>query len=149
MLRSCCWCGWERGNYEVILCLKILHVQKQGHCMWICKKIIPGTSSEDENTFKASRGWFEKSKKWSGIHSVVRHGEAANSAALFQRCFEITENTNLTPREFWKDYFSILNCLNLIDKTWEGVTVVYLFTLSVYNIWKCALILHKIRFLYQ
>lgn len=135
MLRSCCWCGWMRGKYEVILFLKILHVQKQGHCMRIfVKKIIPGTSSEDENAFKASRGWFEKFKKGTGIHSVVRHG---NSAALFQGCFEVTENTNLTPREFWKDYFNILNCLNLIDKTWEGITVIYLFTLFVYNLWKC------------
>ena len=29
--------------------------------------------------FKASRGWFEKFKKRSGIHSIVRHGEAASS----------------------------------------------------------------------
>ena len=29
--------------------------------------------------FKASRGWFEKFRKRSGIHSVVRHGEAASS----------------------------------------------------------------------
>ena len=29
--------------------------------------------------FKASRGWFEKFSKRSGIHGVVRHGEAANS----------------------------------------------------------------------
>ena len=28
--------------------------------------------------FKASRGWFKKFKKGSGIHSVPRHGEAAS-----------------------------------------------------------------------
>ncbi|UYV71391.1 hypothetical protein LAZ67_8002951 [Cordylochernes scorpioides] len=32
-----------------------------------------------EESFKASRGWFENFKKRSGIHSVVRHGEAASS----------------------------------------------------------------------
>ncbi|XP_066471611.1 uncharacterized protein [Tiliqua scincoides] len=36
----------------------------------------PGTSAEPE-VFKASRGWFERFKTRSGIHSVVRHGEAA------------------------------------------------------------------------
>ena len=35
-----------------------------------------GTRGED---FKASHGWFEKFKKRTGIHSVVRHGEAASA----------------------------------------------------------------------
>lgn len=112
---------------------------------------IPGTSSsEDDNAFKESRGWFEKYKKRTGIHNVVRHGEAASSdkAALFQRCFEVTKNTNLTLREFWKDHFNILNCLNLIDKAWEEVTVIYLFTLFVNNLLKSTLILNKIRFFF-
>ncbi|XP_045581448.1 tigger transposable element-derived protein 1-like [Procambarus clarkii] len=39
----------------------------------------PGASSEEEEIFKASHGWFEKFRKRSGIHSVVRHGEAASS----------------------------------------------------------------------
>ena len=39
-------------------------------------KKYPGTSG-DTDVFKASRRWFEKFKKRSGIHSVVRHGEAA------------------------------------------------------------------------
>ena len=30
-------------------------------------------------TLKASRGWFKKIQHRSGIHSVVRHGEAASS----------------------------------------------------------------------
>ena len=39
------------------------------------------TSAEGESmfTFKASRGWFEKFKHRTGIHSVTRHGEAASS----------------------------------------------------------------------
>ena len=40
-------------------------------------KNYPGTSG-DTDVFKASRGWFEKFKKCSGIHWVVRHGEAAS-----------------------------------------------------------------------
>jgi len=41
-------------------------------------KKYPGTNG-DTDDFKASRGWFEKFKKRSGIHSVVRHVEAASA----------------------------------------------------------------------
>jgi len=41
-------------------------------------KKYPGTSG-DTDVFKVSRGWFEKFKKRSGIHCVVRHGEAASA----------------------------------------------------------------------
>jgi len=41
-------------------------------------KKYPGTSG-DTDVFKAGRGWFEKFKKRSGIHSVVRHWEAASA----------------------------------------------------------------------
>jgi len=37
---------------------------------------IPGSSAEE---FKATKGWFDSYKKRKGIHSVVRHGEAASS----------------------------------------------------------------------
>ena len=36
----------------------------------------PGSSAEES---KASKGWFDNFKKRTGIHSVVRHGEAASS----------------------------------------------------------------------
>ncbi|GBN82383.1 hypothetical protein AVEN_130694-1 [Araneus ventricosus] len=41
----------------------------------------PRTSTDEasEDSFKASRGWFDNFRKWTGIHSVVRHGEAASS----------------------------------------------------------------------
>ncbi|GIX83271.1 tigger transposable element-derived protein 1 [Caerostris darwini] len=44
-------------------------------------KQTPQTSIDEasEESFKASRGWFEYFKKRSGIHSFVRHGEAASS----------------------------------------------------------------------
>ncbi|GFU37005.1 tigger transposable element-derived protein 1 [Nephila pilipes] len=41
---------------------------------------------------------------------------------LFKRCFEVTENTNLTLREFWKNHYNIVICLKLIDIAWKGVT---------------------------
>ncbi|UYV64170.1 hypothetical protein LAZ67_2006924 [Cordylochernes scorpioides] len=40
---------------------------------------------------------------------------------LFRRCFEVTESTNLTLREFWKDHFNIAICLQIIDQAWLGV----------------------------
>lgn len=42
-------------------------------------KKTPGTSVSDSESFMASDGWFEKFKRKTGIHSVVRHGEAASS----------------------------------------------------------------------
>ncbi|XP_026547967.1 tigger transposable element-derived protein 1-like, partial [Notechis scutatus] len=41
---------------------------------------------------------------------------------LFTRCFNVTEDTSLTLREFWKNHFNIVHCLSLIDKAWEDVT---------------------------
>ena len=38
-----------------------------------------GTSQQTTPEFKASHGWFTKFKRRSGIHSVVRHGEAASA----------------------------------------------------------------------
>ncbi|KAF6390255.1 hypothetical protein mRhiFer1_007835 [Rhinolophus ferrumequinum] len=42
--------------------------------------------------------------------------------ALFQRCFEVTSDTELTFREFWKNHFNILHCLHLIDKARRDVS---------------------------
>ena len=42
------------------------------------KQDSPGTSNQS-NEFKASRRWFNRFKQRSGIHSVVRHGEAASA----------------------------------------------------------------------
>ncbi|GBO17324.1 hypothetical protein AVEN_209850-1 [Araneus ventricosus] len=41
----------------------------------------PRTSTDEasEDSFKVSRGWFDNFRKRTGIHSVVRHGEAASS----------------------------------------------------------------------
>ena len=60
---------------EGIICEKALRIYSN------LLKDTPSTSAEGECvfTFKASRGWFEKFKHRSGIHSVARHGEAASS----------------------------------------------------------------------
>ncbi|GIY62867.1 hypothetical protein CDAR_122691 [Caerostris darwini] len=81
-------------NMEKLLMVWVTEKQLQGDTLTqtiICEKAraiygdllkqTPQTSIDEasEESFKASRGWFENFKKRSGIHSVVRHGEAANS----------------------------------------------------------------------
>ncbi|XP_066240889.1 tigger transposable element-derived protein 1-like isoform X1 [Saccopteryx leptura] len=59
---------------ETVIC------EKARIIYWDLKKKEPSTSKEAaKDTFKASHGWFENFKKRSGIHSVVRHGEAASA----------------------------------------------------------------------
>jgi hypothetical protein len=53
---------------------------------------------------------------------VISNFKKLYTKALFQRCFEVREGTNLTLREFWKNHFHIVNCLKIIDKAWDGVT---------------------------
>ena len=47
----------------------------------------PGMSTESEEGFKASRGWFDNFKRRSVNHSVVRHGKAAGSDAKAAEVF--------------------------------------------------------------
>ena len=39
----------------------------------------PLTEDIPAEEFKASRGWFDKFKKQTGVHNVVRYGESASS----------------------------------------------------------------------
>ena len=41
---------------------------------------------------------------------------------LFQGCFAVTSDTQLTLREFWKDHFNIVHCVTLIDEAWCEVS---------------------------
>ena len=41
---------------------------------------------------------------------------------LFWKCFEITNDTELTLKEYWKCNFHILNATNLIDSAWNQVS---------------------------
>lgn len=54
---------------------------------------------------------------------VIANFKKPYTKALFQRCFEVTTDTELTLREFWRDHFNILHCLRLIGKAWIDVSV--------------------------
>ena len=74
------------------------------------------SSGLDHDDFKASHGWFFRFKKRSGIHSVVRHGEAASAdlnagKEFVSRFSEIIAEEGYTPQQvfncdetglFWK-----------------------------------------------
>ncbi|XP_074170474.1 uncharacterized protein LOC141567452 [Rhinolophus sinicus] len=53
---------------------------------------------------------------------VISNFKTLYTKALFQRCFEVTSDTELTLREFWKNHFNVLHCLHLIDKAWRVVS---------------------------
>ncbi|KAM6468469.1 uncharacterized protein PHA67_007400 [Liasis olivaceus] len=53
---------------------------------------------------------------------VICNFKKLYTKALFTRCFNVTEETSLTLKEFWKKHFNVLHCINLIDKAWEDVT---------------------------
>ncbi|XP_036130983.1 tigger transposable element-derived protein 1-like [Molossus molossus] len=53
---------------------------------------------------------------------VISNFKKLYTKALFRKCFEVTNDTQLTLREFWKEHFNILNCVNLIDTAWSNVT---------------------------
>ena len=41
---------------------------------------------------------------------------------MFQRCFEVPSDTQITLRDFWKNQFNIYHCITLIDKAWNQVS---------------------------
>uniref|UniRef100_A0A3P9DK91 HTH CENPB-type domain-containing protein n=1 Tax=Maylandia zebra TaxID=106582 RepID=A0A3P9DK91_9CICH len=41
---------------------------------------------------------------------------------MFKRCLDITESTQLSLREFWKNHFDIAACLKLISLAWREVS---------------------------
>jgi hypothetical protein len=53
---------------------------------------------------------------------VISNIKKRHTKALFQMCFEVTSDTELTLRDFWKHNFNILHSLTLIDKAWQQVT---------------------------
>ncbi|GFT27189.1 tigger transposable element-derived protein 1 [Nephila pilipes] len=90
---------------EAIIC------EKAGAIFQDLKRDVTETereSSQGGEGFKASRGWFDNFKKRSGIHSVIRHGEASSgdikAAENFIKVFEklISEEGYLSQQ--------VLNC---------------------------------------
>ncbi|XP_070610302.1 tigger transposable element-derived protein 1-like [Erythrolamprus reginae] len=53
---------------------------------------------------------------------VIANFKRLYTKHLFHQCFDVTENTNLTLREFWKDDFNIVSCLSIIDLAWQEVS---------------------------
>ncbi|XP_069937013.1 tigger transposable element-derived protein 1-like [Cherax quadricarinatus] len=53
---------------------------------------------------------------------VISNFKKLYTKTVFQKCIEVTSDTQSTLREFWKDHFNNLSCINLIGKAWEEVT---------------------------
>ncbi|XP_064116192.1 tigger transposable element-derived protein 1-like [Macrobrachium nipponense] len=53
---------------------------------------------------------------------VIANFKKLYTKHLFKRCFDITDTTNLTLREFWKEHFDIVICIRLIDQAWQEVS---------------------------
>ena len=53
---------------------------------------------------------------------VISNFKKLYTKELFSRCFQVTNDTELTLRDYWKDHFNILHCINLIDKAWNDVS---------------------------
>lgn len=53
---------------------------------------------------------------------VIANFKKLYTKHLFRRCFEVTESTQLTLREFWKGHFDIVQCLKMIEKAWNEVS---------------------------
>ncbi|XP_068207462.1 tigger transposable element-derived protein 1-like [Palaemon carinicauda] len=67
-----------------------------------------GTSKKEPPEFKASPGWFEKFKRRSSIHSVVRHRETASSPTKAAKAF-VKMFDELTVREGYSPQ-QVFNC---------------------------------------
>ena len=55
---------------------------------------------------------------------VISNFKRLYTRAILRRCFEVTNDTQLKLMELWKDHFTILNCLILIDNAWTQVTYI-------------------------
>ena len=49
---------------------------------------------------------------------VICYFKKLYTNALFRKCIEVTNGTQLKLIEFWKDHFTIRNCFTLIDNAW-------------------------------
>ena len=74
------------------------------------QKQSPRLSTEETpaEEFKASRGWFDKFKKRTGVHNVVRYGEAASSDTRAAKEF-VKEFSSLIAEEGYVSQ-QVFNC---------------------------------------
>ena len=45
---------------------------------------------------------------------------------LFEKCFQVTNDTNLTLKDFWTNHFNILHCIRIIVFAWKAVSPITL-----------------------
>lgn len=53
---------------------------------------------------------------------VIASFKKLYTKALFTRCFHVTNDTDLSLRDYWKDHFNVYHCVQLIEKAWHDVT---------------------------
>ncbi|XP_039608453.1 tigger transposable element-derived protein 1-like isoform X1 [Polypterus senegalus] len=53
---------------------------------------------------------------------VISNFKKLYTKGLFAKCFNVTKETSLTLKEFWKNHFNIVHCINLVNEAWDDVT---------------------------
>ena len=54
---------------------------------------------------------------------IIASFKTLYTKALFRKCFQVTNDTQFTLRELWKNHFTIRNCVNIIDNNaWSQVS---------------------------
>lgn len=54
---------------------------------------------------------------------VIANFKKLYTKELFQKCFQMVSDTDLTLTEFWKEHYNILSCVGLIEKSWANVSL--------------------------
>ncbi|XP_039600021.1 tigger transposable element-derived protein 1-like [Polypterus senegalus] len=54
---------------------------------------------------------------------VIANFRKLYTKELFQKCFQMVSDTDLTLTEFWKKHYNILSCVGLIGKSWANVSL--------------------------
>lgn len=54
---------------------------------------------------------------------VIAHFKKLYTKELFQKCFQMVSDTDLTLTEYWKEHYDILSCVGLIEKSWADVSL--------------------------
>lgn len=81
-------------------------MRRQRPCTSTLLSKLPCTSTENEESFKASRIWFDNFKR-SGIHSVVRDGEMNKNFGVVEQIVCVSINYFL-----WENLFQYTNGLD-------------------------------------
>lgn len=87
---------------DMILYLKVLHAQRQRRCMWTLSGRHQAHPLKTRMHLRKAGDGLRNLKKRTGIHSVVRHGEATAPAEKFVPEFQeliTSEGTYITAKE--------------------------------------------------